>query len=200
MIALHSDQMRPNMVNSDMKNNVEEMQKYFQTENKTEVLQQIDAVLENLTKAAEVQKEHDEQNKPAEEETPVEPEKPEEPEQQPAPVEEKKEDEKNLTPQQKRDKTMNLVKNDPELKDAWAYIFRGKILKFWTPHGTYWPMHLLLSDDGFGLVLKGKKKWETTVRLDDIDGIWKGYFANSPFAHPQKLFTKSKFFLKSSIF
>lgn len=192
LIAVHSDQMRPEMVNSDMKHNVEEMQKYFQTENKTEALEQIQHVIDNLNRAAEIQKEHDEQNKPVEEEPVVEaePEKTEEP--APAVVEEEKKEDANLTPQQKKDKTLNLVKNDPQLKDAWAYIFRGKILKFWTPHGTNWPMHLLLSDDGYGLVLRGKKKWETSVRLDDIDGIWKGFFPNSPFARPQKLFTKGK--------
>ena len=92
----------------------------------------------------------------------------------------------------KRNERLRYIKNDPAMKEAWAYLFRGKILKMWTPHGTSWPMHLLLSDDGYGLTLKGKKKWECTVRLDDIEGIWKGYFSNSPFTKPKKLFTKSK--------
>jgi len=234
------------MVNSDMKANVEEMQKYFESENKTEVVREIATVLENLEKATEIQKEHEKEQEPEPEEEPqveeepkveeepqVEEQKPEEPqptestedtqptetlpettepvvttqETEPTQVEETKveEEEKKTeetkpeslnpinTSMEKRDKTLNLVKNDPQLKDAWSYIFRGKILKFWTPHGTNWPMHLLLSDDGYGLVLRGKKKWETTIRLDEIDGIWKGYFSNSPFAHPKKLFTKSKY-------
>jgi len=220
LIALHSDQMRPEMVNSDMKTNVEEMQKYFESENKADVVREIAVVLENLNKAAEIQKENDKesvQEEPQVEENEIEEierTKPEEIEgtkseetQELEPTqtetnqieEEKKIDEDKKpeslnptnTPMEKRDKTLNIVKNDPQLKDAWSYIFRGKILKFWTPHGTNWPMHLLLSDDGFGMVLRGKKKWETSIRLDEIDGIWKGYFSNSPFAHPKKLFTKS---------
>jgi len=210
------------MVNSDMKTNVEEMQKYFESENKADVVREIAVVLENLNKAAEIQKENDKesvQEEPQVEENEIEEierTKPEEIEgtkseetQELEPTqtetnqieEEKKIDEDKKpeslnptnTPMEKRDKTLNIVKNDPQLKDAWSYIFRGKILKFWTPHGTNWPMHLLLSDDGFGMVLRGKKKWETSIRLDEIDGIWKGYFSNSPFAHPKKLFTKSNY-------
>lgn len=100
---------------------------------------------------------------------------------------------KNETEPERRDRILNRVKSDADLKDAWIYLFKGKILKFWTDHGTTWQMHLLLSDDGYSLVLRGKKKWEADVRLDSIDGIWKGYFSNSPFANPKKLFTRSKY-------
>ncbi len=191
------------MINSDMMKNVEEMKKYFEGENRTEVVQELDEVLNNLKKAFELHKEQNppeetDETKPSEEEKPIEEEKLET--ETKNETEESKIEDVISTPEStssnpemaKRDKTLNIVKNDPELKDAWLYIFRGKILKFWTPHGTNWPMHLLLSDDGYGIVLKGKKKWEVTIRLDDIDGIWKGYFADSPFAHPKKLFSKSK--------
>ena len=213
--------MRSEIIGSDLKANVEEMHKYFVSENNQEAVAKLDAVLQSLKNADEAAK----RNAPEEEVTetstqestqPTEPNqaevqaevKPEVQTQVEAPVEAqvqapvsipqqqapKVEEQKQTGPVtiEKRNQRLNLIKNDPSMKEAWAYLFKGKILKFWTPHGSNWPMHLLLSDDGYALTMKGKQKWETTIRLDDIDGIWKGYFSNSPFSKPQKLFTKSK--------
>lgn len=220
LIALNSDRARADILRTPIKSSVEGLHKVFSSANKAEPTRQALAALENIERAILIAQQREGRTFEEEESPELKQSQPREKQVEPQKVEfmvelnksveiEEQKEQKPVQPMvtsqpltkqpssnfnsmEKRNERLNVLKNDPSMKDAYQYLFRGKILKMWTPHGTNWPMHLLLSDDGYSLTLKGKKKWETTVRLDDIEGVWKGYFSNSPFSKPKKLFTKSK--------
>ena len=206
---MNSDRARTDILRTSIKVNVEGLHKSFASAHKAEPTRQSLAALENIERAILIAQEREGRKFEEEESPEMKYSQPREKQVEPEKVEFMVDLNKSLQEEQKsnqpflkqpsnfnsiekRNERLTALKNDPSMKEAWQYLFRGKILKMWTPHGTSWPMHLLLSDDGYSLTLKGKKKWETSVRLDDIEGVWKGYFSNSPFTKPKKLFTKSK--------